>query len=345
MTASRAVTLSRKGATAADGALRTGAAGAVRRLAVPMRSARAWHVARGRGFAVFRTTRASLRSNGADAGGGVGPRGVGVGPAAGRAAPKSSLEARLNKQLDSIMEEQAKVAPPAEGSFRPFAAMYLLMGLAFGGGFAYVNGYIPGVNEGGIWQEDCDVIPLYKGNPVVFMDVSIAGSAPERIVVQLRSDLTPRTAENFLRLCTGDNPKGLSFEGSRFHRIIEGHLVQGGDVTRHDGYGSESVFGGAFEDENHHLLHSGEGILAMANAGKPNTNGSQFFITLDKLGYCDGKYVVFGNVVSGMETVRRIGKLGTPSGAASTEVVVSRCGQLALADDVEGPPAAPKARD
>lgn len=121
------------------------------------------------------------------------------------------------------------------------------------------------------------------------------------IVVELFHGIVPKTAENFFQLCRQNR-----YAGVPFHRIINGFMIQGGDITHQDGTGGESIYGEAFEDENFTLRHDTEGLLSMANSG-PHTNTSQFFITLAATPHLDGKHVVFGKVVKGMEHVRNIG--------------------------------------
>ncbi|KAF8602548.1 hypothetical protein BDV93DRAFT_523931 [Ceratobasidium sp. AG-I] len=171
-----------------------------------------------------------------------------------------------------------------------------------------------------------------SARPIVFMDVNIGETPAGRLKMELFNDIVPKTAENFRQLCTGEhrvNSRPQGYKGSTFHRyVVRDFMVQGGDFLNGDGTGSFSIYGDKFPDENFQTKHTGPGLLSMANSGV-NTNGCQFFITTAPCDFLDGKHVVFGKVIDGILTLRKIENVATgPNNRPKLTVKITECGEM-----------------
>nr|XP_043621061.1 peptidyl-prolyl cis-trans isomerase CYP40-like [Erigeron canadensis]XP_043621062.1 peptidyl-prolyl cis-trans isomerase CYP40-like [Erigeron canadensis] len=177
------------------------------------------------------------------------------------------------------------------------------------------------------------------GRERCYLDISIGGDLEGRIIVELFTDIVPKTAHNFRALCSGEEGVSpvtgvpLHYKGVRFHRLVKSFKIEGGDISCGDGTGGESIYGSTFEDENFEMKHERKGMLSMVNSG-PNTNGSQFLITTTRAPHLDGKNVVFGKVVKGMGVVKSIEHVAIDDNDCPVpEVVIVDCGEIKEGQD------------
>eukprot|EP00995_Heteronema_vittatum_P010351 NODE_579_length_1284_cov_17.198381_g417_i0.p1 GENE.NODE_579_length_1284_cov_17.198381_g417_i0~~NODE_579_length_1284_cov_17.198381_g417_i0.p1 ORF type:complete len:310 (+),score=100.22 NODE_579_length_1284_cov_17.198381_g417_i0:89-1018(+) len=179
------------------------------------------------------------------------------------------------------------------------------------------------------------------GHAFCYLWIAIDGQrASEKVVVELFTDLCPRTCDNFRHLCIGDMGEvkdttsgdviKLHYKDTPFFRIVKDGWIQAGDLVNGKGNGGYSVYGAVFPDECFSIGHDGEGILGMANNGK-NTNASQFYITVGRNSWMDKQYVAFGRVIEGISVIRQIHNLKTrPNQRPQVDVVIEDCGEIDL---------------
>lgn len=170
-------------------------------------------------------------------------------------------------------------------------------------------------------------------NPIVFLDVAISDERLGRIVIELFKDKVPLTAENFRALCTGEkglgrNNKPLHYKGTFFHKLVRQLMVQGGDIVNFDGTSGESIYGSHFQDEDLKTLHNQEGLLSMVNEGKPNTNSSQFVITMATCPQLNNTNVVFGKVIKGLGIIKDLNEIPTNNDVPIEKIKIIDCGEL-----------------
>jgi len=159
----------------------------------------------------------------------------------------------------------------------------------------------------------------------VFFDITIDDFPEGRILIGLFGQTTPKTVANFVALAAGT--PGFGYQGSVFHRIIAGFMCQGGDISNGNRTIPRSIYGKSFPDENFILNHL-PGFINLANAG-PDTNESQFSILVTRADWLNGKHVVFGKVLEGMDVVHKMERL--PTNGADHPIatpIISRCGVI-----------------
>ena len=175
-------------------------------------------------------------------------------------------------------------------------------------------------------------------NPIVYLDIAVGDIKMGRVVIELFKDKVPKTAENFRALCTGEkgvgkNGKPLHYKGCNFHKMIRQLMVQGGDIINFDGSGGESIYGTYFEDESLKMPHNEGGLLSMVNEGRPDTNSSQFVITMASCPQLNKENVVFGKVLGGMGVVQDLSEVPTINDKPQEKIHITECGELTGADE------------
>ncbi|KAJ7860271.1 cyclophilin-like domain-containing protein [Mycena olivaceomarginata] len=161
------------------------------------------------------------------------------------------------------------------------------------------------------------------------MDVNIRETPAGRLKMELFVDIVPKSAENLRQLFFRVNSRPQGYKNATFHRCaVPDFMCQGADFLKADGTGSFSIYGDKFPDENFQEKHTVPGLLSMANSG-PNTNGCEFFVTTAKCEFLDGKHVVFGKVIDGMLTLRKIEAVQTgPNNQPKLVVKITECGEM-----------------
>ncbi|KYN00494.1 PREDICTED: peptidyl-prolyl cis-trans isomerase D [Cyphomyrmex costatus] len=182
-------------------------------------------------------------------------------------------------------------------------------------------------------EENNDSLLTNEDNPVVFLDVAIGPEKVGRVIIELFKNVVPRTAENFRVLCTGERGAGLKasklhYKGAVFHKVISQFMIQSGDIVNFDGTSGESIYGPYFDDENFTLKHDSNGLLSMVNEGKPNTNSSQFIITVQAAMHLNNTNVVFGRIVKGKGVVFEICNVPTEKDIPIDKISIVDCGEL-----------------
>ncbi|CAD7002950.1 unnamed protein product [Ceratitis capitata] len=157
------------------------------------------------------------------------------------------------------------------------------------------------------------------------------------MIIELRKDVVPKSAENFRALCTGEKGNGtlgkpLHYKGIRFHKVTSLYVAQSGDVVNNDGTSGESIYGPIFDDENFELLHD-EGAISMANYGQKDTNNSQFFVVAISSNNLDNTNVVVGKVLRGLSILSDMELVSSDEGEPQEDIIIADCGEIHPGED------------
>jgi len=159
-----------------------------------------------------------------------------------------------------------------------------------------------------------------NNNTKCYLDISFNNNI-NRIIIECKNNIVPKTSKNFIELC-----KNKKYKGCVFHRIVKNFMIQSGDYENNDGTGGKCIYGNKFDDENFDLPNT-KGTIAMANSG-PNTNSSQFFISVNNNKHLNNKHVVFGNIIRGMDVIDDISKVNTKNNKPITDILIYDCGLI-----------------
>lgn len=167
--------------------------------------------------------------------------------------------------------------------------------------------------------------------PRAFFDLAMEKESLGRLTFELACDIVPITTANFIRLCLAQDGKH-TYKGTKFHRIHKKIAIMAGDVEKNDGSGNFSSFNKRhFADENFIIPHSARGLISMASVGL-DTNGSQFYISFSPTTHMNGRCMVFGRLVEGEDTLKKIESVFTFRGAPSSDIVIADCGAIGHED-------------
>ncbi|KAL7301643.1 hypothetical protein TKK_0005650 [Trichogramma kaykai] len=176
-------------------------------------------------------------------------------------------------------------------------------------------------------------------DPLVFLDFAVNDEKIGRVVISLFKDKCPLAAENFRALCTGEKGIGtkgkpLHYKGSQIHKYIPQLMLIGGDIIDFNGNSGESIYGSDFEDEDLKTMHDTEGFISMVNRGVPNSNNSQFVITLNSCPQLDGNNVICGVVRAGLKVLKDIGEsTNICDDKPMDKIVIVDCGELGAGEN------------